>query len=185
MRSVAWLAGVLLLTLAFAREALAVSAIPRLSAETLTSWPLVHVQQSDVPDVVRLLAQRAVRAERRGDMVTANALYAVIREMGYSVRRPGGQAPRSGSGSTSGNRGGGLFGGGGFFGSADRDDDDSDDDDAGWDGNDGGWSGGDDGGSGGDEGGWGGDSDSDGDAGGEGGGDGDGGGDADGDGGDD
>lgn len=63
--------------------------------------PLVLAQQQDIPDVVRLLAQRAVRAERRGDMDTANALYEIIRDMGFVVRRPSMQeaSPRDNGGS--------------------------------------------------------------------------------------
>lgn len=88
----------------------------------------VQAQATDVPDVVRLLVQRARRAERRGDMATAEALYDAIRELGYIVRRP---APRTGGrhgGSRDEDGGGNDRGRGG--------DDDRDDDDDGDDGDD-------------------------------------------------
>lgn len=45
------------------------------------------VQQRDLPDIVVLLAQRARRAERRGDLATARELYDAIRDLGYVVQR--------------------------------------------------------------------------------------------------
>lgn len=120
----------------------------------------VRVQAGGAPDVVRLLVQRARRAERRGDMATAEALYEVIRELGYVVRRRPAAQPGSrsgggngqvedrggntgarggdgGGGARGGDGGGGARGGGG--GGDDRDDDrggDDDDDDEDDDGDD-------------------------------------------------
>lgn len=97
------------------------------------SPPVVRVQAQDIPAVVRLLAQRAARAERRGDMATAEALYEAIRELGYVVqrRRPGPARPDGGDGKDRQRDGGGQDrdrGGGGRDDDDDRDDDDGDDD---------------------------------------------------------
>jgi hypothetical protein len=97
----------------------------------------IRVQQ-EIPDVVRLLAQRARRAERRGDMATAAALYDAIRELGYVVRRRESTRPNSGARDDDGGNGGignraGDRGGGGRD---DDDDDDDGDDDGGDDGDD-------------------------------------------------
>lgn len=67
-----------------AHAALRLSGDPALAAPSL---PLVRVQQ-DIPDVVRLLAERALRAQRRGDEETARELFETIRELGYIVRQP-------------------------------------------------------------------------------------------------
>lgn len=86
--------------------------------------PVVWVQQQDIPDVVRLLAQRAVRAERRGDMETANELFAIIRDMGFAMRDPSAQGA-----SPQGNGGRAGAPSGGSTGWAGRDDDRDDDGD--------------------------------------------------------
>lgn len=85
----------------------------------------MQVQVTDVPDVVRLLVQRARRAERRGDMATADALYEAIRDLGYIVRRPAPETRDRRDGSRDDDGGGTDRGRGG---SDDRDDEDDDDD---------------------------------------------------------
>ena len=81
----------------------------------------IRVQSQDIPEVVLLLARRAARAERRGDIATANELYRAIRALGYVVRR---SEVLRGGGSNSDDRPNRDQRSGG-----DRDDDNDDDDD--------------------------------------------------------
>ena len=132
VKPLAWL---LALTLALAGGAVAMPANApadlRLPTQSpALTPPVIEVQQGNIPDVVQLLAQRAVRAERRGDMDTANELYGIIRDMGYVVRRPepGGEGRGNSNGRASSSERG-------WFGSGradDDDDDDGDNDDGGW-----------------------------------------------------
>lgn len=107
------------------RSAAAVPAAHGLDSVTRTgSAPFVTlVQQDEIPDVVMMLARRAVRAERRGDIETANELYEIIRELGYRVQRPGEESDNESSVQ-------GLDRGG-WFGTRDRDRSGNDGDDSG------------------------------------------------------
>ncbi len=112
---------IFVLKMLLAAPAVAMSVAP-VSVSAPTPGGLVRTQNDDIPDVVRLLAQRAARAERRGDTATARELYKAIRDLGYVVRPS--ESSRRGirdddkrpNRSTRSDR--------------DRDDDDDDDDDA-------------------------------------------------------
>lgn len=128
MKIARFVALTLALTLFAPGLAAAASGVRGVGVVPQLSNPILQVQQQDIPDVVRLLVQRARRAERRGDFATADELYALLLDMGYLVARQ----PRPGE---TGSQGDGPAASGSL--NNDRMDDDDDGDDDGGDDDDG------------------------------------------------